>query len=106
MFAIAEMVFLFTPAAIQHAQPPMSRAKIRYGTTVISAENSDVPEPPVPVPVAVAVTTEPTVSEPGKSMLNIVLPVTSVVTFTAPIHVWPSPKPEGSAAGLEKKSMR
>ncbi len=38
-----------------------------YGTTVIAAENSDVPEPPVPVPVAVAVTTEPTVSDPGKS---------------------------------------
>ena len=72
----------------------------------MAAENSEVPEPPVPVPVAVAVTTEPGVSEPGKSWLNVTLPVPSVVRFTAPIHVWPSPKPEASAAKLEKKSMR
>ena len=67
-------------------------------------ENSDVS--PVPKSVAVAVTTEPGVSEPGKSGLNVALPVPSVVTFTAPTHVWPSPKPEASAAGLEKKSSR
>ena len=45
-------------------------AKVRYGTTVIAAENSDVPEAPVPVPVAVAVTTEPGVSEPRKVLIE------------------------------------
>ena len=86
----------------QSVAQPILRVKVRYGTTLIAAVNSDVPD----VPVAVAVTTEPGVSEPGKSMLNAALPLPLVVTFTAPTHVWPSPKPEASAAGLEKKSMR
>ena len=70
-----------------------SLLNVRQGTTVIAAENSELPDlPEAPsVPVAVAVTTEPATSEPENCMLKLALPLPSVVTLSAPIQVWPSP---------------
>src|SRR5690349_16276129 len=55
--------------------------------------------------VAVAVTTVPAATA-GRLAVNAALPIPSVVTFVNPRNVAPSPKPEGSGAGLLKNSMR
>jgi hypothetical protein len=54
--------------------------------------------------VAVAVTKE--VGGTATLRTKAALPATSVATSTAPRKLAPSPKPEGSAAALEKTSMR
>src|SRR5438270_10776329 len=56
--------------------------------------------------VAVAVTTWPGTRPTGSVTLMFALQLPSVVTFVAPINVWPSPLPDGSQVGVEKNSMR
>src|SRR4051794_30299209 len=71
--------------------------------TLVTAENSDV----LPAAsVAVAVTTRPVATPTGKLTENAALPLPSVLTAVKPRKVWPSPKPDGSAASLAKNSSR
>src|SRR5437764_379678 len=80
-------------------------AAVGRGGEVVAAtalENSEV----LPAAsVAVAVTNCPAVTA-GSVAITDALPAESVVTEVVPRKVWPSPKPEASAAGLEKNSMR
>src|SRR5262249_37158636 len=70
-------------------------------TTVTAALNSDVLPPGS---VAVAVTRRPVGMVNGSVVVKEALPAASVVTAVEQAYAWPSPKPDGSAAMLAKKS--